>query len=143
MLDEADRILDMGFEREMTSIVRNLPRQRQTVLFSATLAESVRQGLFAAGAVQSICLMSIRNQTILTLFLPLLLSFVCFICLRNRVPSISLCTASPRSQRRSAAAALRISRLAAKLDAICRSCAHTNKTSLLCSCPHASRYVFA
>lgn len=43
VLDEADRILDMGFERELNAIVRNLPRTRQTMLFSATLTKNIRQ----------------------------------------------------------------------------------------------------
>lgn len=44
MLDEADRILDMGFEAELNSIIGNLPpsTQRQTMLFSATQTRRVR-----------------------------------------------------------------------------------------------------
>ena len=42
MLDEADRILDMGFDRELRAIVQSLPDTRQTLLFSATLTKSVR-----------------------------------------------------------------------------------------------------
>ncbi|GAB6027533.1 ATP-dependent RNA helicase ddx18 [Chamberlinius hualienensis] len=37
IIDEADRILDVGFEEEMKQIVKLLPQKRQTVLFSATL----------------------------------------------------------------------------------------------------------
>merc|ERR1719508_548605 len=36
IIDEADRILDVGFEEEMKKIVRLLPKKRQTMLFSAT-----------------------------------------------------------------------------------------------------------
>ena len=36
VLDEADRMLDMGFEEEMTQILGKMPRRRQTVFFSAT-----------------------------------------------------------------------------------------------------------
>ena len=36
VLDEADRILDMGFAQTMNAIIENLPAQRQTLLFSAT-----------------------------------------------------------------------------------------------------------
>ncbi|VDO26968.1 unnamed protein product [Haemonchus placei] len=36
VIDEADRILDIGFELEMQQILRYLPRKRQTMLFSAT-----------------------------------------------------------------------------------------------------------
>ncbi|CAF5116210.1 unnamed protein product, partial [Rotaria magnacalcarata] len=35
-IDEADRTLDMGFAETMKSIVSNLPKERQTMLFSAT-----------------------------------------------------------------------------------------------------------
>jgi ATP-dependent RNA helicase DDX10/DBP4 len=35
-VDEADRCLDMGFEKTMNSIIENLPPVRQTLLFSAT-----------------------------------------------------------------------------------------------------------
>lgn len=43
VLDEADRILDLGFETTLTAIVQNLPPSRQTLLFSATQTKSVRQ----------------------------------------------------------------------------------------------------
>ncbi|KAG0264539.1 ATP-dependent RNA helicase dbp4 [Linnemannia exigua] len=42
VLDEADRILDMGFKKSINAIVENLPRQRQTMLFSATQTKSVK-----------------------------------------------------------------------------------------------------
>ena len=42
VLDEADRILDLGFQRTMNAIVENLPVERQTLLFSATQTKSVR-----------------------------------------------------------------------------------------------------
>jgi superfamily II DNA/RNA helicase len=38
VLDEADRMLDMGFQEELDAIVGRAPRERQTLLFSATLA---------------------------------------------------------------------------------------------------------
>jgi len=43
VLDEADRMLDMGFEDEMAAVVRHVPAQRQTLLFSATYPESIEQ----------------------------------------------------------------------------------------------------
>ncbi|XP_070688956.1 probable ATP-dependent RNA helicase DDX10 [Pempheris klunzingeri] len=42
VLDEADRILDMGFADTLNAIVENLPQSRQTLLFSATQTKSVK-----------------------------------------------------------------------------------------------------
>uniref|UniRef100_A0A6Q2XZD0 ATP-dependent RNA helicase n=1 Tax=Esox lucius TaxID=8010 RepID=A0A6Q2XZD0_ESOLU len=42
VLDEADRILDMGFADTINAIVENLPKTRQTLLFSATQTKSVK-----------------------------------------------------------------------------------------------------
>lgn len=41
VLDEADRILDMGFSATVNAIVANVPKDRQTLLFSATQTKSV------------------------------------------------------------------------------------------------------
>ena len=43
VLDEADRMLDMGFIHDMRRIVAMLPKQRQTLFFSATLPTAVRE----------------------------------------------------------------------------------------------------
>src|SRR5262245_34790099 len=40
-LDEADRMLDLGFQPALRRIIASLPRPRQTLLFSATLSEDV------------------------------------------------------------------------------------------------------
>ncbi|CAE7871963.1 CAD [Symbiodinium microadriaticum] len=43
VIDEADRILDFGFQETMHNILQHLPVQRQTLLFSATLHNSVHR----------------------------------------------------------------------------------------------------
>lgn len=53
VLDEADRILDMGFQKTLNAIVANLPKQRQTLLFSATQTDSV----------QDLARLSLKNPT--------------------------------------------------------------------------------
>lgn len=43
VLDEADRMLDMGFAKELNRIVKELPANRQTLLFSATIPPSIEK----------------------------------------------------------------------------------------------------
>ncbi|MDD2055239.1 DEAD/DEAH box helicase [Pseudomonas putida] len=42
VLDEADRMLDLGFSEELSNIYRVLPKKRQTLLFSATFSDDIR-----------------------------------------------------------------------------------------------------
>ena len=43
ILDEADRMLDMGFYNDIMTIAKQLPKNRQTMLFSATMPEEIRK----------------------------------------------------------------------------------------------------
>lgn len=43
ILDEADRMLDMGFSDDIMKIISYLPKERQTIMFSATLPPKIRE----------------------------------------------------------------------------------------------------
>jgi superfamily II DNA/RNA helicase len=51
VLDEADRMLDLGFARELNAVFAALPAQRQTLLFSATFTDDIRA--MAAGILRN------------------------------------------------------------------------------------------
>ena len=42
VMDEVDRMLDMGFKQQVDLIIEQLPQKMQTLLFSATVTKSLR-----------------------------------------------------------------------------------------------------
>ncbi|WP_076540693.1 DEAD/DEAH box helicase [Shewanella sp. UCD-KL21] len=63
ILDEADRMLDMGFIRDIKKILAMLPKQRQNLMFSATFSDEIRE--LAKGLVNNPVEISVtpRNAT--------------------------------------------------------------------------------
>ena len=60
ILDEADRMLDMGFIHDIKKVVRLIPKQRQTLLFSATFSKEIKA--LAAGFQTNPSLVEVAAQ---------------------------------------------------------------------------------
>lgn len=60
ILDEADRMLDMGFIRDIRKILALLPKQRQNLLFSATFSDEIKQ--LANGLLRTPALVEVARR---------------------------------------------------------------------------------
>ncbi|MCB1089775.1 MAG: DEAD/DEAH box helicase, partial [Verrucomicrobiae bacterium] len=66
VLDEADRMLDMGFKDEMDELLAALPEERQTLFFSATMSREVERLIKSFGRDPEIVEIQQKSRTVST-----------------------------------------------------------------------------